>query len=77
MWTMATVAALFNFGAYWLVLWAYQVTVQASYVVAFRQFSIVIGVVVAFLFFKEEGLVVRLTGTGLITLGLVLIQVFG
>lgn len=70
-------AALLNFGAYWLVLWAYQSTQRAGYIVAFRQFSIVIGVAIAFAVFKERGLAVRLTGTLLITLGLVLVALWG
>ncbi|MFH1613861.1 MAG: EamA family transporter [Planctomycetota bacterium] len=70
-------AACFLFGAYWLVLWAFQLSEQASYVVAFRQFSIIVGVVLAFLLYKERGLVVRLSGTVMITLGLVLIGIWG
>lgn len=66
-----------NFCGYWLVLWAFQLSRQASYVVAFRQVSILIGVVLAFMIYKERGLVVRLVGAGLITCGLVLIGVLG
>lgn len=76
-WARVVLASLCNYGAYFLVLWAYQVTVQASYVVAVRQASIVIGVVAAFLIFKEEGFWVRIAGTGLITSGICLIQVLG
>ena len=66
-----------TFTAYWLILWTYQLTQRASYVVAFRQFSIVIGVVVAFLVYHEKGVAVRLTGTLLLTIGLVLIALWG
>ena len=66
-----------NFGAYWLVLWAYQLAQRAGYVVAFRQFSIVIGVALAFAVFREKGFAVRLTGALLITVGLVLIALRG
>ena len=66
-----------NFGAYCLVLWAYQLSSNASYVVAFRQFSIVIGVVFAFILFAERGVRVRLTGTLMILAGLVLITLYG
>lgn len=71
------VAALCNYGAYWLILWTYQLTRHVSYVVAFRQFSIIIGVVLAFVLYREKGLAVRLTGTVLITAGLVIIGLWG
>ncbi len=76
-WKLAVPAALFGFGAYWLILWAYQLSPYASYIVAFRQFSIVIGAILAFIIFKEQGVVVRLTGAFLIVSGLVLIAVLG
>jgi len=76
-WRLPVLGGLFNFGAYWLVLWAYQLTERASYVVAFRQFSIVIGVVLAFILYREEGRWVRITATILITAGLVLIGLWG
>lgn len=72
-WRGPAAAGLLNFTAYWLVLWAYQLSSKASYVVAFRQFSIVIGVVAAFALFKEKGLGVRLAGSFMIVGGLVLI----
>jgi drug/metabolite transporter (DMT)-like permease len=76
-WRLAALAALFQFGAYGLVLWAYQLTPYASYVVAFRQFSIVLGSAAAFLFYHEQGVRVRLSGAFLITGGLIMIAVFG
>jgi len=76
-WKIAVLAALFSFSAYWLVLWAYQLSPYASYIVAFRQFSIVIGAVLAFIIYKEQGVAVRLSGAVMITLGLVLIAVLG
>ena len=76
-WRLPAVAAVCNFGAYWLVLWVYQMAEKVSYVVAFRQFSIVIGVVIAFVVFREAGRAVRLTGTGLILAGLLLIALHG
>ena len=72
-WVRAFFAAIMGFGAYWLILWAYQLSPYASYIVAFRQFSIVIGTVIAFLYYKEGGVLVRLTGALLITCGMVLI----
>jgi len=76
-WTAPALGTVLNFGAYWLVLWAYQFPGQASYVVAFRQFSIVIGVLVAFSVFKESGRAIRLTGTALILTGLIFIGLWG
>ncbi len=76
-WKIAVIAALFAFGAYWLILWAYQLSPYASYIVAFRQFSIVIGAIFAFIVYKEQGVSVRLTGALMITLGLVLIALLG
>ena len=66
-----------NFGSYWLVLWAYQLEPRASYIVAFRQFSIVVGVAVAFGLFRERGLTVRVTASVLIIAGLIVIGMFG
>ena len=76
-WTFPCLAAILNFGAYWLVLWAYQFSQHAGYVVAFRQFSVVIGVVSAFLVYKEPGILVRVAGTLLITFGLLLVGIWG
>ena len=76
-WKGPALAAVCNFGAYWLVLWAYQMTSRAGYVVAFRQFSIVIGVAVAFVVFREEGKGIRLTATAAIAAGLILIGLWG
>lgn len=76
-WRLPTLAALLNFGGYWLVLWAYQLSKHAGYIVAFRQFSIIIGVISAFLIYREKGLVVRLTGTLLLTAGLISIALWG
>lgn len=76
-WKLAIPAALLSFAAYWLVLWAYQLSPFASYIVAFRQFSIVIGAILAFVIYKEEGVAVRMSGASLITLGLILIGVWG
>jgi drug/metabolite transporter (DMT)-like permease len=76
-WKLAVPAAMLSFGAYWLILWAYQISPYASYIVAFRQFSIVIGAVLAFLIYKEQGVAVRLSGAVLIAVGLVLIGGWG
>jgi drug/metabolite transporter (DMT)-like permease len=76
-WKLAIPAAIFGFSAYWLILWAYQLSPHASYIVAFRQFSIVIGAVLAFIVFKEKGVAVRMIGALLIVAGLILIAVLG
>jgi len=76
-WRIPAIAGTLCFLAYWLVLCAYQMLERASYVVAFRQFSIVIGVVVAFVLFDEPGKIVRITGSIVITIGLILLKVFG
>ncbi len=76
-WRKPLCAGVLCFAAYWLVLWVYQTSANASYVVAFRQFSIVIGVLLASLVLKERGFRVRLTGTLAITSGLILIGVGG
>jgi drug/metabolite transporter (DMT)-like permease len=76
-WKLAGVAAALQFGAYGLILWAYQLTPFASYVVAFRQFSIVLGSAAAFFLYHEEGIRLRFSGALLITSGLVLIAVLG
>ncbi len=76
-WRWPLLGGLFSFGAYWLVLWAYQLSRQASYVVAFRQFSIAIGVGFAFAIYREPGVVIRSMAALLITAGLVIIGLWG
>ena len=76
-WKRPVVGAVCFFSSYWLVLWAYQLSQHASYVVAFRQFSIVIGVVAAFAIYKERGVAVRMIGMVLITVGLILVGLLG
>jgi len=76
-WKTPVLGAVFNFGGYTLVVWSYQLARHASYIVAFRQASIIIGVALAFLIYRERGLLVRITGTLIITAGLVLIALRG
>jgi drug/metabolite transporter (DMT)-like permease len=76
-WRISIPVAILGFAAYWLILWAYQLSPYAGYIYAFRQFSIVIGAVLAFMIYKEEGITVRLTGASLITAGLVVIGLLG
>jgi drug/metabolite transporter (DMT)-like permease len=76
-WQVLLWAAAMCFGAYWMVLCAYQIAERVSYVVAFRQFSIVIGVVVAVTVIGEKARVIRVSAVLLITAGLVLIALQG
>jgi drug/metabolite transporter (DMT)-like permease len=72
-WRRAALATLFISSAYTLILWVYQMIPQASYVVALRQFSIVIGVGAAILIFREPAAKLRLTAALVITAGVVLV----
>jgi drug/metabolite transporter (DMT)-like permease len=76
-WTFPFFAACLNFGAYWLVLWAYQLSHHASYILAFRQFSIFVGIILAFIIYKEAGKVVRSAAGFLIVSGLIFIGFWG
>lgn len=71
------IGAVCFFGSYWLVLWVYQLGRHASYVVAFRQFSIIIGVVIAFVIYKDRIAFVQIAGIVLITVGLIFVGLFG
>ncbi|MCK4376321.1 MAG: hypothetical protein KAX19_13375 [Candidatus Brocadiae bacterium] len=76
-WKWPAVGALLGYVTYTLVLWAYQLAPKASYLLAFRQFSIVIGVVLAFRVYRERGLAVRLPATLAIVAGMVLLVTYG
>ena len=76
-WFMPILSGILGFGAYWLVLWAYQLVNRASYVVTFRQFSIVIGVIAAFIIYREKGFAIRMTAVLTITAGLIIITIWG
>jgi len=76
-WLVPAVAAGLNFAGYCMILYCYQIVAQAGYVWAMRQFSIVIGVILAFVIFKEGGRLVRLTGAALITTGIIVIKLGG
>lgn len=76
-WTGPAVAALLGLGGYSLVLWAYQLSPHTGYLLAFRQFSIVLGVVVALRFYREKGVAVRLPATLAIVAGLVMLALWG
>lgn len=72
-WRRAALATLFISSAYTLILWVYQMIPQASYVVALRQFSIVIGVVAAIVIFHEPAAKLRLSAALIITAGVVIV----
>lgn len=76
-WSLPVAAALLNFGGYWLILWVFQAIPQASYVLAFRQTSVIIAVAIAFLVFKEKGKAVRIAAAVLICSGLIAIKLWG
>lgn len=76
-WRIPVVASALNFGAYWLILWAYQMSRHASYITTYRQFGIVVGVIAAFVIYRERGLFVRLTGAVMITAGLIIVGLWG
>ena len=73
-WKWAAVAAFFIFSAYWLVLWAYQLSPYASYISALRQFSIVIGVVAAAILLHEPARGMRIGAAVVITAGILCIS---
>jgi len=68
-WPRTLIVGGLLFGAYGLVLWAYQLSAHTSYVVALRQFSIVIGVITGSLIFRERAPGLRIAAAITITLG--------
>lgn len=74
-WRWAALAGGFIFAAYWLILWAYQISPYVSYIVALRQFSIVIGVVAATLLFHEPAARLRIAAAVVIALGVAAIAI--
>jgi len=76
-WRVAAAGAVLDALSYWLILWAFQLALRASYVIAFRQASIIVGVAAAFLVFREGGRLPRGAAAVLITAGLVVIALWG
>jgi drug/metabolite transporter (DMT)-like permease len=76
-WKWPVVGAVGVFGAYWLILWSYQLSVQASYVVALRQLSIVIGVALGGMLFREPAPALRFSAAVMIALGVAGIVLIG
>ena len=68
-WWSAVAATLAMFVSYTLVLWAYQLSPQSSYVVGVRQVSIVLGAVAAIVIFREPAAHIRLLAATIITAG--------
>jgi drug/metabolite transporter (DMT)-like permease len=76
-WKLPILGAVGVFGAYWLILWSYQLSSQTSYVVALRQFSIVIGVTAGSFLFHEPARALRITASVMIAAGVAGIALFG
>jgi drug/metabolite transporter (DMT)-like permease len=76
-WKWPAIGAIGFFGAYWLILWSYQISPQASYVVALRQFSIVIGVVIGTFLFREPAPGLRIGASLAIVGGIACIALVG
>ena len=76
-WKYPALGGVLGYMSYMLVLWAYQLAPKVSYLFAFRQLSIVVGVVLAFRVYRERGLAVRLPATAAIVVGLVVLAVWG
>lgn len=72
-WRITMGSGILMLGAYALVVWAMAHADDVSYVVAFRQISIPIGVAMGWLFLKESLHLPKIVGTGVILAGLVLI----
>ncbi len=73
-WKYPFVAALFVFGSYSLILWAFQSDDRASYVIGLRQISIVLGVVGGAYLFRERGARLRIPAALVITAGVILLS---
>ncbi len=74
---MPALAAVMGLFTYTLVLWAFQLAPQTSYLLAFRQFSIVVGVAASLVLHREGALRVRVPATAAIVTGLVLVALYG
>ena len=74
---LVVLIAALMYVTYALVLWAYQLSWQTSYVVALRQFSIVAGVVGGALLLGEAARGLRVTGAAVIVAGVATITFAG
>jgi drug/metabolite transporter (DMT)-like permease len=73
-WRVPTLATLWVFGSYSLILWAFQSDDRASYVIGLRQISIVLGVVAGAYLFHERGARLRIPAALVIVMGVVLLS---
>lgn len=73
-WKIPALAALFVFGSYSLILWAFQSDDRASYVIGLRQISIVLGVAAGAYLFHERGARLRIPAALIITTGVILLS---
>lgn len=76
-WKRPAIIALLVISGYTLVLMAFQLTAETSYVVAVRQFSIVIGVLIAVILLRDAIPRLRLLAASIITSGVVMIALAG
>jgi len=76
-WKRPALGGILNFGAYWMILWAYQLAERAAYVLALRQFSILVGVVFGAVRFREGRAAIRIIAACVMAAGFVLIGLFG
>jgi drug/metabolite transporter (DMT)-like permease len=76
-WKVPVFGAVGLFGAYWLILWSYQLSAHTSYVVALRQFSIVIGVVFGVIHFRDPAPRLRISASLAIVAGIACIALGG
>ncbi len=76
-WLWPAVVGIGMFASYWLILWAYQVSLRVSYVVALRQFSIVFGVVLGAIIFREPAPGLRIVTACVIVVGMICIAFSG
>jgi drug/metabolite transporter (DMT)-like permease len=76
-WKWPVVGAMAVFGAYWLILWSYKLSPQASYIVALRQFSIVEGVIIGAFLFREPAPILRISASLVIAGGIACIALIG
>jgi drug/metabolite transporter (DMT)-like permease len=72
-WFQPFIAVCCDFGSYGLVMWVYQMVGQTSIIFAFRQFGVVLGIVIAFIVFKEPGKVIRTIASAVIIAGLFIV----
>lgn len=76
-WKWPVVGAVGVFSAYWLILWSYQLSPQASYVMALRQLSIVIGVALGSFYFREPAPLWRFSAAVVIVVGVAGVVLIG